>query len=63
MFDYTDKGIAARQGDLAVAYLDLIDTKLAKINRKLAIVTLIAVGAVIFKNKDKLIALNNMKGE
>lgn len=63
MVDYTQNGFMARQADLTVAYLNLIDTKLAKINRKLTIITLLAVGTVLYKNKDVLMELKNMKGE
>ena len=63
MFDYTQEGLMARQADLTVAYLNLIDTKLAKINRKLSLITILAVGMVVYKNKDVLMELKNMKGE
>lgn len=63
MFDYTQEGLMARQADLMVAYLNLVDTKLAKINRKLTIITLLAIGTAIYKNKDVLMELKNMKGE
>lgn len=63
MFDYTQEGLMARQADLTVAYLNLIDTKLAKINRKLTIITLLAIGTILYKNKDVLMELKNMKGE
>ena len=63
MFDYTPEGHAARQADIAVAYLNLIDDKLARINRKLTIAYAIAVGVLLYKNRDRLTALKNMKGE
>lgn len=64
MFDYTPEGYAARQNDLAVAYLNLIDTKLAKINRKLTLITLVVVGTTLYKNKEVLTDLkNHLKGE
>lgn len=71
MFDYTQEGLMARQADLTVAYLNLIDTKLAKINRKLTIITLLAIGTALYKNRrlmrdsynDVLMELKNMKGE
>ena len=63
MFDYTPEGIRATQGDLAIAYLNLIDAKLAKINRKLSIIVLLAVGTLVYRNKDAIIAFKNTKGE
>lgn len=63
MYDYTPEGLASRQGDIAVSYLYLIDKKLAKINRKLTIITMFTVGAVLIKNKNVLKELKNMKGE
>lgn len=63
MFDYTEDGLRARQADLTVAYLNLIDTKLAKINRRLTMLTAIAVGVILYKNKETLKSLKNLKGE
>lgn len=63
MFDYSEDGLRARQADLTVAYLNLIDTKLAKINRKLAIITLLALGTIIYEHKHVLKELKNVKGE
>ena len=64
MFDYTQEGLRARQGDLAVGYLNLIDTKLEKINRKLTLITLVVVGTTLYKNKEVLKDLkNHLKGE
>ena len=64
MYDYTPEGFRARQADLTVAYLNLIDSKLAKINRKLTIITMLAIGVAVYKNKDVITAeLKKMKGE
>jgi hypothetical protein len=64
MFDYTPEGHAIRQGDIAVAYLDLIDKKLAKLNRRVGVLTLAITAAVIFKNKEIIInKVQYMKGE
>lgn len=63
MYDYTEDGFRARQADLTVAYLNLIDNKLAKINRKLTVITLLALGTVIYEHKHILKELKNMKGE
>jgi hypothetical protein len=63
MFDYTEDGYRARQADISVAYLNLIDTKLSKINRKLGLLTVIAAGAFIMKNKKVIKKFINVKGE
>ena len=44
-------------------YLDLIDHRIAKLNRKVAILTLILAASVALNNKDAIISLINMKGE
>lgn len=63
MFDYTENGLVARQADIAVAYLDLIDRRVAKMNRKMTLLTLIVSAAIAIKSKDAIISLINMKGE
>lgn len=61
--DYTEEGYRARQADLTVAYLNLIDTKLSKINKKLGLLTTIVVGAFLLKNKNTIKNFINVKGE
>lgn len=61
--DYTPEGIAQRQNDIAVSQLYLIDKKLQKISRNVGILTFAAVIALIFKHKDKIKDLKNVKGE
>ena len=64
MIDYTEEGLRARQGDIAVAYLNMIDTKLAKLNRRVRTLTVLVAAAIIFKNKQVIInKVKTMKGE
>lgn len=63
MFDYTPEGLRQTQSDIALAYLNLMDTKLKKINRKLFILSLLGVAAFVIKHKDDIKNLINMKGE
>ena len=63
MFDYTESGLIARQADIAVSYLDLIDHKLAKLNRRVRTLTFIIASAVVIKNKESIINFINRKGE
>ena len=63
MFDYTEQGLMARQADIAVAYLDLIDRKLAKLNRRVKVMTFVIIAAVVIKNKEEILRLKNRKGE
>ena len=65
--DYTTDGIRAVQMDLTVSYLNLIDSKLKKINKNLSRITtmaIVAAGVIMYKHrrtvKEKL---NNLKGE
>lgn len=53
--DYTPEGIKAHQMDLAVGYLNLIDKKLAKANRRLTVLAVAALAVLYFKvyKKDK----------
>ena len=63
MFDYTPEGLKEMQSDIALAYLNLIDKKLGKIKRRLTVITLVVVATAIYKNKDVIEKINNMKGE
>ena len=63
MVDYTEAGLRARQGDLTVAYLNLVDTKLSKINKKLTLITVMVAGFILYKNKNVIKELTNVKGE
>ena len=63
MFDYTEQGLMARQADIAVAYLDSIDRKLAKMNRRVKVMTFVIIAAVVIKNKEEILRLKNRKGE
>lgn len=64
MFDYTPEGHAMRQGDLAIAYLDLIDKKLAKLNRRVGTLVFVMTAIIILKNKEVILSkIETMKGE
>lgn len=64
MFDYTPEGIGMTQGDLTVTYLNLIDKKLEKLNKRVRTLTFIVAAAVIFKNKKEIInKIEKLKGE
>lgn len=63
MFNYTQEGLMARQMDIAVSYLDSIDDKLAKLNKRVRLLTVVLGVAIALKHKDKINALKNMKGE
>lgn len=62
MRDYTPEGIMRNQMDLSVAYLNLIDKKLSKMNRRLGL--LVAIGVVTLAMKLKAYEeFTKMKGE
>lgn len=63
MFDYTEEGYRARQADLTVAYLSLIDSKLAKIQRRLTVLMILGAGVMLYKNKRIIKELKKLKGE
>lgn len=63
MIDYTEEGFRARQMDLTVGYLNLIDNKLAKIQRRLTVLTVLGVGVLLYKNKKVIKELKKLKGE
>lgn len=63
MIDYTEKGVVAMQRDIAISYLGLMDDKLAKIKRRVTLLTVIAAASLWFSHKDKILAFKNKKGE
>ena len=62
MHDYTSTGLVVSQMDMANSYLYLIDKKLKKINRNLRFVAILGVTVSLFKHKDKIKELINLKG-
>lgn len=63
MYDYTPEGIRHNQLNLTVAYLNLIDKKLAKISRRLTTLTLLGIAVFVIKHKNDIKELKNMRGE
>ena len=62
--DYTTEGIKAYQLETVVGHLYKIDKRLKKINRNLALLTILGITLTCVKHKDKLKkCLNNTKGE
>ena len=62
MYDYTSNGLVVSQMDMANSYLYLIDKKLKKINRSLRFIAALGVTVSLFKYKDKIKELINLKG-
>lgn len=60
--DYTPEGVRANQIDIAVSYQYLLDKKLKKTNRYLALLTLISLTSLAFKFK-AFKELIGMKGD
>lgn len=63
MRDYTPEGVMYNQREIALSYLHLMDKKLSKINRKLAILTVLGIAAMALKHKDDIKTLKYTKGE
>ena len=63
MTDYTPEGVVYNQREIAISYLYLMDKKLSKINRKLAILTAVGIAVMLIKHKDDIKALKYTKGE
>lgn len=62
MKDYTPEGIRQHQMDLTVGYLNLIDKKLKKTNKRLGIIAGVGLISLMFKVK-AFRELLGMKGE
>ena len=62
MHDYTTNGLVLSQMDMANSYLYLIDKKLKKINRNLRLIAFVGVTVSLYKHKDKITELINLKG-
>jgi hypothetical protein len=62
MHDYTTNGLVVSQMDMANSYLYLIDKKLKKLNRSLRVIAIVGVATMVFKHKDKIKELINLKG-
>ena len=61
--NYTTEGIMRHQVDMQTAKLYSIDKSIKKISRNVFILAAIAVGSVIYFNKNKIMNISIVKGE